>query len=110
MYYKCKNQSTKGAYGPAWTGMAELTKQTAVMAELLLYGRGSRMDTIIGKYQSGLYLCIPDIDVGCPLSSMSDIFWNWERMAGQMNAVDAATVACGLKAAAAHWGIFSNRT
>ena len=110
MYYKCKNQSARGAYGPAWTGMAELTKQTAVMAELLLYGRGSRMDTIIGKYQSGLYLCIPDIDVGCPLSSMSDIFWNWERMAGQMNAADAATVACGLKAADAHWGIFSDQT
>lgn len=54
--------------------------------------------------------CIPDIDVGCPISSMSDIFWNWERLSGQMDAVDAATVACGLKAAAAHWGIFSDQT
>lgn len=110
MDYKCKNQSARSTYGEAWTGQAAVTKQTASMAELLLYGRGSRMDAVTGKYQGGLCLCIPDIDVGYPISSMSDIFWNWERLSGQMNAVDAATVACGLKAAAARWGIFSDQT
>ncbi len=68
MYYKRRNQSVRGTYAEAWTGQAEVTKQTASMAELLLYGRGSHMDAVIGKYQGGLYLCIPDIDVGCPIS------------------------------------------
>lgn len=108
MYFKCKNPSAGHVHEREWTGQAEITRHTANMTELLIYGRGSRMDTIIGKYQNGLYLCIPDIDVGCPLSSMSDIFWNRERLSGQMNAVDAITVAWALKAAAAYWGLFQN--
>ena len=51
MYYKRRNQSVRGTYAEAWTGQAEVTKQTASMAELLLYGRGSHMDAVIGKYQ-----------------------------------------------------------
>lgn len=91
-----------------WTGHAELITQTSNTAELIIHGRGSRMDAIIGKYYSGLYICIPDINVGCPLSSMADYFWNWERLAGQMNRTDAVTVAWALKAAASYWGIFKD--
>lgn len=93
---------------PEWTGQADIVFHTADTAELMIYGRGSRMDTIIGRYRIGLYVCIPDINVGCPISSMSDFFWNRERLSGQMNQTDAVTVAWALKAAASCWGIFKN--
>ena len=108
MDFICTNPSADNTQDRLWSGRAVLAAQTACMAELILYGRGSRMDVIIGKYQGGLYLCIPDINVGCPLSSMPDTFWNQERLSRQMNPVDAATVAWALRAAAAHWGIFQD--
>lgn len=106
MDFICKNPSADNTHSRLWSGRAGLAAHTASMAELIVCGRGSRMDVIIGKYRGGLYLCIPDINVGCPLSSMSDTFWNQERLSGQMNPVDAATVAWALRAAATHWGIF----
>lgn len=49
MYFQCKNQSANGTYRQAWPGQAEITSHTASMVELILYGRGSRMDTVIGN-------------------------------------------------------------
>lgn len=110
MDFKCIN--TRAGKCPAhereWTGQAEIVFQTADTAELIIRGRGSRMDAIIGRYRIGLYVCIPDINVGCPISSMSDFFWNRERLSEQMNQTDAVTVAWALKAAASCWGIFKN--
>lgn len=110
MDFKCI--STRAGKCPAhereWTGQAEIVFQTADTIKLIIHGRGSRMDTIIGRYRIGLYVCIPDINVGCPISSMSDFFWNRERLSEQMNQTDAVTVAWVLKAAASCWGIFKN--
>lgn len=110
MNFKCIN--TRAGKCPAqereWTGQAEIVFQTADTAELIIYGRGSRLDTLIGRYRFGLYVCIPDMNVGCHISSMSDFFWNWERLSEQMNQTDAVTVAWALKAAASCWGIFKN--
>lgn len=110
MNFKCIN--TRAGKCPAhereWTGQVKIAALTADTAELLIEGRGSYMDIIIGKYRIGLYVCIPDIDVGCPISSMSDYFWNRERLAKHMNQTDAITVAWALKAAASHWGLFKN--
>ena len=96
------------AHEREWTGHVEIVSLTGNTAELFIEGRGSGMDTIIGKYQIGLYVCIPDIDVGCPISRMSDYFWNRERLAQHMNQTDAITVAWALKAVASHWGLFKN--
>lgn len=110
MDFKCIN--TRAGKCPAqereWTGRVEIAALTADTVELLIEGRGSYMDTVIGKYRIGLYVCIPNIDVGCPISSMSDYFWNRERLAEHMNQTDAITVAWALKAAASRWGLFKN--
>ena len=57
-----------------------------------------------GKYMSGQYICIPDIDVGCPLSRMSDTFWNKERLCAHMREADAVTVTYALKALSEYLG------
>lgn len=110
MNFKCRNTLDRDCpeHEREWTGQVEIAIQTAHTVELIIYGRGSRMDAIIGKYSIGLYICIPDINVGCPISSMSDFFWNRQRLSEQMNQTDAVTVACALKAAASYWGIFTN--
>lgn len=110
MDFKCIN--TRAGKCPRhereWTGKVEIAALTDDTVELLTEGRGSYMDTIVGKYRIGLYIRIPSIDVGCPISSMSDYFWNRERLAGHMNQTDAITVAWALKAAASRWGLFKN--
>jgi len=67
------------------------------MAELIIYGRGSCINAVIGKYMSGQYICIPDIDTGCPLSRLSDIFWNTERLSAHMRETDVITVVHALR-------------
>ena len=57
-----------------------------------------------GKYMGGQYICIPDIGAGCPLSRLSDIFWNRERLSAHMNGADAATVAHALHALSGYAG------
>ena len=79
-------------------------KHSICMAELLIYGRDSCINAVIGKYMSGQYICIPDIDTGCPLSRLSDIFWNRERLSAHMNEADAVTVAHALRALSGYTG------
>ena len=74
------------------------------MAELLIYGRDSCINAEAGKYMGGQYICIPDIGAGCPLSRLSDIFWNRECLSAHMNGADAATVAHALHALSGYAG------
>lgn len=87
-----------------WEGRAEMVRQGNSMAELIIAGRGSRMNAVIGKYSSGQYICIPDLDTGCPLSSLADVFWNRERLSGHMPEADAITIACALKEVSGYLG------
>lgn len=110
MDFKCINTHTGKCpeHEREWTGQVEIVSLTEDTAELFIEGRGSCMDAVIGRYQTGLYICIPNIDVGCPISRMSDYFWNRERLAQHMNCTDAITVAWALKAASSQWGLFKN--
>ena len=80
MEFVCTAPAEKGEDGQRWLGEVVVKSHSICMAELLIYGRDSCINAVIGKYMSGQYICIPDIDTGCPLSRLSDIFWNRERM------------------------------
>ncbi len=87
-----------------WLGEVVVKSHSMCMAELLICGRASCINAVIGKYMGGQYICIPDIDAGCPLSRLSDIFWNKERLSAHMNRTDAATVAHALRALSGYIG------
>ena len=87
-----------------WTGEVVVKSHSLCMAELLIYGRDSCINAVIGRYTGGQYICIPDIDTGCPLSRLSDTFWNRERLSAYMNETDAATVAHALRALSGYTG------
>ena len=48
--------------------------------ELEIEADGRMFHTIVGKHQNGNYICIPNWDEGCELSSLRDEFWNAERL------------------------------
>ena len=96
--FECAGPEEWDACGRRWTGEVKVTGSNTDTAELIIYGRGSCMNAVVGKYRNGQYICIPDLDTGCPLSRLTDTFWNRERLSGHMPEVDAITVANALEA------------
>lgn len=104
MEFVCTAPAESGCRGQGWPGEVTVKSHSMCMAELLIYGRDSCINAVIGKYMGGQYICIPDIDTGCPLSRLSDIFWNRERLSAHMNETDAVTVAHALRALSGYTG------
>lgn len=93
-------------YRPAetWQGPINVRKKTDHLTEALVTGRGSSFTILLRDYVNGIFICILEINVGCPLSNWDDIFWNMERLSQLMNPVDAATVVYGIRALAGNRG------
>jgi len=104
MEFACTSPAEGGAREQGWLGEVKVRRYSMDTAELIIYGRDSCINAVIGKYMSGQYICIPDIDMGCPLSRLSDIFWNKERLSAHMNKTDAITVAHALRALSGYTG------
>ena len=85
-----------GSRKESWTGTLTLLRKESGQYEAEICGRGTYFHILVGRHKYGNYLCIPNHDVGCELSDLSDIFWNEERLRGLMRRVDAVTVATGL--------------
>jgi hypothetical protein len=81
-----------------WTGTLDILK-TGNPCEVEIYARGSRFHLITGKHAYGNYLCIPNWNVGTELASLTDIFWNEERLRNysKLKKVDAYTVVTALR-------------
>lgn len=52
---------------------------------------------IVGKFQFGNYLCIPNWKVGVELSSWKDTFWNLEQLAGVLKRKNAISIVTAIK-------------
>lgn len=72
MEFVCTIPAEKGE--ERWLGEVVVKRHSTCMAELLIYGRDSCINAVIGKYMNGQYICIPDIDTGCPLGSSQTCF------------------------------------
>ena len=104
MEFVCTRPAEGDAREQRWRGEVRVKSYSMCMAELVIYGWGSCINAVVGKYMSGQYICIPDIDTGCPLSRLSDIFWNKERLSAHMQETDAITVAHALRALSGYSG------
>ncbi len=102
--FECAGSEEWDAYGRRWTGEVKVAVRSTDMAELIIYGKGSCMNAVVGRYMNGQYICISDLDTGCPLSRLTDTFWNRERISGHMPEVDAITIAYALKAVSEYLG------
>ena len=97
MIFQCNTGKTVGK--KIWTGEIRLLVHTPCHYEAVITARGTSFHVIAGKYQSGNYLCVPNMDLGCELSHFSDTFWNAERIRQHLdNPVDVESLVCGIKA------------
>ncbi|MCI7595307.1 MAG: hypothetical protein PUI41_05835 [Lachnospiraceae bacterium] len=65
--------------------------------EVEVTARGSYFHLLVGHHAYGNYICIPNWDVGTELASLSDSFWNLERLnSTKLKKVDACSIAYAL--------------
>lgn len=94
--YECRG--SRGMKPREWKGIINVLNNQAPY-EMEISARGSYFHLIVGKHAYGNYMCLPNWNIGSEMASMSDSFWNWERLkeAG-MKSVDAHSIADGLAA------------
>lgn len=94
MDYICYHQTEKRKQ--QWTGHLNIYHISGEIFEVEITGRGSGFHAIVGSHRYGNFICIPCLEVGSGLASLSDVFWNLEQLSRQMNHIDAVTVAYAL--------------
>jgi hypothetical protein len=57
----------------------------------------SYLHIILGRTQYGNFVCIPNYDAGCYLSTLSDFFWNSEKLSKLIGKIDGITAAAAIK-------------
>lgn len=62
MIFQCNDSHACGA--ETWTGVIAPVMLTASSCEALIQARGTCFHLIVGDYQNGHYLCIPDLGIG----------------------------------------------
>ena len=69
--------------------------------EFEVTARGSTFHLLVGKHAYGKYLCIPNWGIGTEISSLSDCFWNRERLEQdypELSKVDIISIVKALEA------------
>lgn len=97
MEFFCENTEAVYAHDKIWKGKIEQVRFHGGIIEMDVSGKGSAMHVIIGEYEYGRYLCIPDWGVGSPLAGLDDSFWNREQLEKRIGRVDAITIAEAIK-------------
>ena len=64
--------------------------------EVDIEANGWNFHVIVGKHNSGYYICIPNWNIGSELAGLADSFWNSERLSnytdlGELNSRMIAT-------------------
>lgn len=80
-----------------WTGKIIPLQLESEPYEVEVSARGSYFHLLIGHHAYGNYICIPNMDIGTELASLSDSFWNLERLRNtKLKKVDACSVTYAL--------------
>lgn len=81
----------------SWTGEIIPIRLDSAPYEAEVSARGSCFHLIVGHHAYGNYICIPNWDIGAELASLSDSFWNLERLSNtKLKKADACSVAYAL--------------
>lgn len=85
---------TKGMKPIRWEGHINLLRRKDPY-ELEVTARSSSFHILCGKHKYGSYICIPNWNIGTELASLSDSFWNFERLTTyypKLSPVDAISI------------------
>jgi len=94
MYNNYIYEASEG--GLSWQCQLKLIGKQSSLFEAVLEGNGSSFHVIAGPQIHGMFLCIPDWQVGCELSTLEDTFWNSEQLRSHLSAIDTRTIVTGL--------------
>ena len=95
-YYQCSNPDSNEKN---WTG--HIRPLNINRNEFEVTARGSTFHLLVGKHAYGKYLCIPNWGIGTEISSLSDCFWNRERLEQdypELSKVDIISIVKALEA------------
>lgn len=96
MIFQCNTNHTCGQ--KIWSGEICILSHSPHHKEAVITARGTSFHVITGSYAYGNYLCVPNMDFGCELSLLSDIYWNTERISKHLhNPVDVESLVSGIK-------------
>ena len=54
--------------------------RTYIPYEFNVHATGGSFNVVLGHYIWGKYICIPNWNVGCDISTLADSFWNRNRL------------------------------
>ena len=95
-YYQCSDPDSNEKN---WTG--HIRPLNINRNEFEVAARGSTFHLLVGKHAYGKYLCIPNWGIGTEISSLSDCFWNRERLEQdypELSKVDIISIVKALEA------------
>lgn len=97
MEFICENPAAEYTVDRIWKGYVKQIRCHGDTVEADISGKGSAMHVIIGRYEYGRYLCIPDWGIGSVLAALDDCFWNREQLERRLGRADAITLSEALK-------------
>ena len=80
-----------------WIGKLNILMTKDNFYELIISRRYCSFHVILIKHSFGAVICIPNVEVCCKLSSLSDVLVNQKSLARHIADVDAITIATALE-------------
>lgn len=103
MEYICKYD------GKSWIGAVTECEFKTDLFEIRVNGRESDYYVIVGSCEQGDFISIPSAGVSCPMGDHTDVFWNFEKLFPLIGAIDATTVAYGIREAVKNRNNFDSK-
>lgn len=79
-----------------WEGIISEFNDLGSFQRVVIEAYGSRLDVLCGECPSYRWVFLPELEIGCMQASLSDFFWNSERLSRILNRKDALSIVYGL--------------
>lgn len=89
-----------------WKGTIRILNVYPHILEAEADTRGSVFHILTGRHRYGYFICIPNWGIGTEIASLSDRFWNMERLTTHypdLSLVDAVSIADALLELSKHY-------
>lgn len=97
MEIKCYDTHKDSTEEKEWIIRIDRLFKTKTGFEASITADNWQFHIIVGKFQFGNYLCIPNWKVGVELSSWKDTFWNLEQLASVLKRKNAISIVTAIK-------------
>lgn len=102
MKIKCYDDNKKKREEKEWKATVERLHKTNTGFEASIDVNNWLFYIVVGRFEYGYYLCIPNWNIGIELSSYQDTFWNLEQLTKVMKRKDAISIITSIKHISEH--------